>query len=123
LIGELFRFSVVGAICTTIDLGLGLTTINLCNLPTYVAATIGWCGGGITGYLLHLRWTFSHRKTIGTWVVFRLYFANCVIILFTRWLIIALTGAITAHAELTLIIAVIGSFGVNYFISRNFVFR
>ena len=123
MIGELFRFAAVSAICATIDLGLGLTTINFWNLPIYVAATIGWCGGVITGYLLHLRWTFSHRKPIGTWVVFRLYFANCVIILFTRWLIIALTGAMTAHAELTLIIAVVGSFGVNYFISRNFVFR
>ena len=123
LIGELFRFAAVSGICATIDLGLGLTAISLWSFPTYFAATIGWCGGGITGYLLHLRWTFSHRKPIGTWLVFKLYFVNCVVILLTRWLIIAFSGEFTSHAELTLIIAVIGSFGVNYLISRNIVFR
>ena len=123
MIGELFRFAAVSAICATIDLGLGLTTINLWNFPTYVAATIGWCGGGTTGYLLHLRWTFSHRKPISTWAVFRLYFVNCVLILLTRWLIIALSEEITSHAELTLIIAVVGSFGINYLISKKLIFR
>ena len=123
MIAELLRFATVSGICAVIDLGAGLVAINFWGIPVYAAATIGWSGGVVSGYLFHSRWTFLCRKDSGSWASFRLYLGNCVLILLTRWIVIVLAGGFDPRAEFVLVLAVVSSFALNYFVSRVFIFR
>lgn len=113
----------MSGICAGIDLGIGLAFISIMKAHAYIAATIGWSGGLTSGFILHSHWTFLERKESITSKTVGFYIANCLLILLVRWIVIALAEEFIHRTELILILAVNVSFSVNYFISRNFIFR
>lgn len=120
---ELLRFALVSGLCAGIDVGLGLVAIILWNPTTYIAAFFGWCAGVVSGYLVHHFWTFPSRDKPRPSSTFWLYSANCIIILALRYCIIWIMELLSVPPAGTLLIAVTGSFTLNYFISRTYIFR
>jgi putative flippase GtrA len=120
---EFLRFAAVSGICAGIDLGIGLVALVMLGESLYFSSSIGWCGGLASGYLMHSYWTFKNRNHSASWLNFAAFVGNGLLILTVRYLIIALSGAFNIYAELTLALAILGSFIINFVISKAFIFK
>jgi len=122
---EFLRFAAVTVAGLIIDISLawGLATVVGFNLV--LAATVGFAAGAAFNYVIHEFWTFrrSYRR-LSTHRMLR-YAAALGAILATQLAVIYGLSQLlnTAQSDLAiLLMATALSFGVNYFVSKFFVF-
>jgi len=118
-----FRFAVVGALNTAIDIGLFSLTFYVFGWPLLVANAAGFTVGVGNSYILNKIWTFGDRST-GREALARglAFLATSLIGLalgsLSIWLLAMIVPAILAK------IATVGvTFVWNYWASGRFVFR
>jgi putative flippase GtrA len=117
------RFSMVSGFCALLDTGTGIILLQFHQFPIYLCSFMGWLFGLISGYLLHLRLTFVSKGIYHSNARAFLYFCNCLFLLIIRYLSIWAAEGIISMPEVVLVISVLFSFIVNYFISKCIVFK
>ena len=107
-----------------VDLGVANFLIYLLSYPLLISGICGLLVGTITNYFIHLKITFKKNQLTASWKGFGKYLQTCLIGAFVRVGCLALFNSFSGTSPLISLIVATGlSFGVNYMLSRFYVFR
>jgi putative flippase GtrA len=121
---ERLRFTLVAVCGVIFDVGLALVLSEWIGTPLWLAATLGFLMAATGNYVAHELWTFrSGPRKISTWRAAS-YVGASLITLAVRLAVIALFGRLfgLAYPLIVLISAAGVSFGVNFILSKFFIF-
>lgn len=106
------------------DIGISNLLAYALNLPLLIAGVGGLLATAITNYFFFLKVTFKDRALSASWNSLIKYLKTYLIAIVTRILALTALGWFSGFSSfVSLLIATGLSFGVNYALSRFYVFR
>jgi dolichol-phosphate mannosyltransferase len=123
--GEIIRFALVGGTGAIIKLGTMYLFADVFHLNIYAAYLLSSILAITSNFVLNTLWTFRDRKfydrlgTVLGW--FRYLLVSCIAIGINEGILFVLTGLMGIWYMFSAGIGIFTAFGVNYFLSRRWV--
>lgn len=119
---KVFRFGVVGFSATAIDF-VAYTLLSLV-VPTWIAKSIGFATGTITGFLLNRAWAFRYKGPSSAALLryLLLYIATLFVNVFVNQLMLAVLASLAGVKFISFAAATLVSATINYFVMNKYIF-
>ena len=123
--GELWKaakFAVVGVANTLVDVGVFALLSQLLGVNRYLANAISYGAGMLNSYIWNRSWTFKTRQKFWSPTLLRFVVVNLAMFGLSTGLLWLCAGQLGFHELVAKGISVVITMGVNFVISRLWVF-